>query len=92
MFHIDVGARKFGIGLIAASCIVIFRFVLFVGWGGGYFMNSVSRATWIYGILLIGICYIIRFWAACILWIIWGERKSSTFDGVERPFHMIKQL
>lgn len=55
-------------------------------------MNSVSRATWIYGILLIGICYIIRFWAACILWIIWGERKSSTFDGVEPPFHMIKQL
>ena len=48
--------------------MVIFRFVLFlrgVGGGGVYFMNSMSREAWIYGILLIGmLCYIIRFWAA----------------------------
>lgn len=41
MFHIDVGACKFGIGLIAASCIVIFRFVLFVGGGGVFYEFSV---------------------------------------------------
>ena len=48
--------------------MVIFRFVLFVrgvAGGGGYFMNTMSREAWIYGILLIGmLCYIIRFWAA----------------------------